>query len=266
MGKTQCKIISRTPLFDSMTLLSAQVDQRIDEMEELLRAQSGQLQANQYNQLGPFYKRRASYNRQRERERLEHNTPESVAVRVRKCTSCGRGCPCVCHLQRRSTLPAFLDRVIGQMFVGYAGMPLLNSSCDTQSCEKSQSPSVSLEYWFPLGFIWSQIMRLQLTWQANVGPHPELIFLRRVPDTAQCIDFASNGNIEGLRDLFDRSIASPRDVSSNRGYSLLRISLVFGVYAQKQILTESPSGQCTGDSIRPAKTSSMKAQISTIDQ
>lgn len=32
--------------------LSAQVDQRIDGIEELLRAQSAQLGANQYNQLG----------------------------------------------------------------------------------------------------------------------------------------------------------------------------------------------------------------------
>ena len=247
--------------------LSAQVDQRIDGVEALLRAQSAQLQANQYNQLGPFYKRRASYTRQREREqRLKDNISESVGIRVRKHTSCRRGCSCACHVQRRFALPSIVDRVIGQMFVGYAGMPLLNQNCDTESCESSQSPSVSLEYWFPLGFVWSQIVRLQLTFQPNLGPDYELSSLRRVPDTAQCVNFALNGNIEGLRDLFNRGMASPRDVSSTRGYSILRVSLSFGVHAQKRILTECPSGQCTGDNIRPADTSSMKAQILTIDQ
>ena len=246
--------------------LSARVDQRINGIEELLRAQSAQLHANQYNQVGPFYKRRASYTRQRERERHKDNIQESVGIRVRKHTSCRRGCSCVCHLQRRSALPTVVDRVIGQMFVGYAGLPLLNQSCDTESCEKSQSPSVSLEYWFPLGFVWSQIVRLQLTFRPNVGPHYELSSLRRVPDTAQCVNFALNGNIEGLRDLFDRGMASPRDVSSTRGYSILRVSLSFGIHAQERILTESSSGQCTGDNIRHADTSSMKAQILITDQ
>ena len=217
--------------------LSAQVDQRIDVIEELLRAQSAQLQANQYNQLGPFYKRRASHTRQRERERFKDNAPDSVGIRVRKHTSCRRGCPCVCHLQRRSALPGIVDRVIGQMFVGYVGMPLLNQRCDIESCEKAQSPAVSLEYWFPLGFVWSQIVRLQLTYQPNVGPHFELSSLRRVPDSAQCVNFALNGNIEGLKDLFNRGMASPRDVSSTRGYSILRVSLSTGVHAQKRILT-----------------------------
>lgn len=33
-----------------------------------------------------------------------------------------------------------------------------------------------------------------------------------------------HGNIEGLKDLFGRGLASPWDVSSTRGYTLSRVS------------------------------------------
>ncbi|KAL8834483.1 MAG: hypothetical protein Q9170_003718 [Blastenia crenularia] len=66
------------------------------------------------------------------------------------------------------------------------------------------------------------IVRMSLTYEQNLGPHFEISTLRRVPDSAQCVTFALNGNIEGLKDLFRRGLASPRDVSSTRGYSVVR--------------------------------------------
>lgn len=54
-------------------------------------------------------------------------------------------------------------------------------------------------------------LQLQLTMQC------------RVPDTAQSITFALKGNIDGLKDLFSRGLASPRDVSESRGFSLMRV-------------------------------------------
>jgi len=50
-----------------------------------------------------------------------------------------------------------MDRMLGQLFAGYVGMPLLSAPCDTDTCEKSQVPHVSFECWFPLGFCWSQV-------------------------------------------------------------------------------------------------------------
>lgn len=51
----------------------------------------------------------------------------------------------------------------------------------------------------------------------------QLKTLRRIPDSAEAITFAMNGNIEGLKSLFGRGLASPVDVSDTRGYSLLRV-------------------------------------------
>ena len=87
-----------------------------------------------------------------------------------------------------------------------------------------QVPHVSLDYWFPLGFFWSHIVRFQVDYQENIGPQMSLRTLRRIPDSAQCVNFALNGNIDGLKDLFARGLAPPRDVSSSRGYPILRVS------------------------------------------
>ena len=157
---------------------------------------------------------------------LQPARSEGVRVRLNQYAStCRPGCHCACHASRISATPALVDRVLGKLFIGYAGLPLLTAKCDAEECEKSQVPHVSLEYWFPLGFFWSHIIRLQVDYQGNIGPQMSLSTLRRIPDSAQCVNFALNGNIDGLKDLFTRGLASPRDISSTRGYSILRVSL-----------------------------------------
>ena len=118
-----------------------------------------------------------------------------------------------------------IDRVLGRLFIDFAGLPLLKPKCDDEGCMKSQSPWISLQYWFPLGYLWSEIFRLQIAYRANLGPKVSLSTLRRVPDTALSIKYAMTGNIDGLKTLFTRGLASPEDVCSTRGYSLLRVSM-----------------------------------------
>lgn len=208
-----------------------QVDQRIAKVEEMLKLQAEQVQTGQSTQLGPLYRARPM-NRRRPSpgaiagpQSLQPARSEGVRVRLNQyaCT-CRPQCHCVCHTSKTSATPALVDRVLGQLFVGYAGLPLLSAKCDVEECQKSQVAHVNLEYWFPLGFFWSQIFRLQVNYQANIGPQMSLSTFRRIPDSAQCVNFALNGNIDGLKDLFIRGLASPRDVSSTRGYSILRVS------------------------------------------
>jgi hypothetical protein len=198
----------------------------------MLTAQLEQFQTSQSSRLDlqpnrPYPRpRRLSQEEIKRRASRSPAQSQGVGVRVRQyATVCRPGCSCACHSQRRSATPRLVDRILGQLFLGYAGLPLFNPNCNIASCEKAQIPHVSVEYWFPLGFCWSQIVRLQLAYQPNVGPHMELSTLRRVPDSAQCITFVLEGNIEGLKTLFSQGLASPRDVSTTRGYTLLRVSL-----------------------------------------
>ena len=209
--------------------LHQRVDQRVGRIVELLENQSNRLQDGQTTQLGPFY--RAPPNRRQRSPALKakqkpHDIPKSegIGVKVLQYSSaCRPRCPCSCHEYKKSASPVFLNRVLGQMFIGYAGLPLFSPKCSSQECRKGQVPRVSLEYWFPLGFLWSQILSVQAGFSQNLGPHFQLKTLRRVPDSAPCVNFALEGNIDALKDLFVRGLASPQDVSSTRGYSLLRV-------------------------------------------
>ncbi len=210
-----------------LTRLYQQVDQRIGNVEESLKVQADQMQASQLNQLGNSYGRRPSYSRplppaRKQTQHQESKSSEDVGMKVTQYGTCRPRCHCRCHVQTRSSTPGLVDRVFGQLFVGYAGLPLGSAKCDMVSCERNQAAHVTVEYWFPLGFVWSKILLLQLTYQPHIGPQFELRTLRRVPDSAQCVNFALNGNIDGLKDLFKKGLASPRDVSTTRGYSVLR--------------------------------------------
>lgn len=215
---------------NSLAIVYQQVDQRIGKVEQLLESQSAQLQADQYHQMGPFYRHRSPSPRgglrrpgPASRASKAHDS-QAVSMRVSQYAACRPGCQCACHRPSRASTPGLLDRVIGRVFMNYAGLPLRGRECDTNSCEKAQSLAISFEYWFPMSVLWSQIVQLKVAYQPNVGPQFELRSLRRVPDSAQCINFALNGNIEGLKGLFRRGLASPRDVSNTRGYSVLRVS------------------------------------------
>ena len=211
----------------------SKVDERLSRVEKMLEHQSAQIQAAQSAQIGSLYstlpppsRRQPHRTNSKGRAQRSPVRSEGVGVRVRQyATVCQPSCPCICHSPQRSTTPRFVDRVLGQLFVGYAGLPVLNKHCDIDLCQKAQIPYISVEYWFPLGFCWSQIIQLQLAYQPNVGPRLQLSTLRRVPDSAQCVNFALEGNIEGLKNLFSHGSASPRDVSSTRGYSLLRVCI-----------------------------------------
>ena len=213
--------------------LHQRVDQRVGRIVELLENQSNRLQDGQATQLGPFYRAPLRNRRQPvpalKQKKSSRDPPQSEGVSVKVlqyASACQTRCPCSCHAFKKSASPAFLSRVLGQMFIGYTGLPLFSPKCSSQQCQKGQVPRVSLEYWFPLGFFWSQILSVQAGYSHNLGPQFQLKTLRRVPDAAPCVNFALEGNIEALKDLFVRGLASPQDVSSTRGYSLLRVGEV----------------------------------------
>lgn len=208
-----------------------QVDGRIAKVEEMLKAQGDQVQSGQLIQFGSLYgtrpinRRRSSPETAVRLQALQPAHSEGISIRLNQYTStCQFDCRCACHTSKTSSTPAIIDRVLGQLFVGYAGIPFFSAKCDVRECQKSPVPHVNLEYWFPLGFFWSHIVRLQMGYQPHLGPQVSLSTLRRIPDSAQCVNFALNGNIDGLKTLFRRGLASPQDVSSTRGYSILRVS------------------------------------------
>ncbi|TVY81515.1 Ankyrin repeat, PH and SEC7 domain containing protein secG [Lachnellula suecica] len=218
------------------------LNERISKVDEMIRSQAEQPRSDQETKIGPSNQVSC-----RNRESLgSHDTQsqqpaysKGVGIHVSRLTSsCGKTCSCICHVPHRSRTPTFVDRVLGQLFIGYVGLPVLGPKCDKSECEQDQNTAVSMEYWFPLGFCWSQIVRLQLSYHSNMGPQFNLTTMRRVADNARCVDFAMNGNIDGLKDLFKKGLASPWDVSSTRGYTIARWAVFARQYKTVRFLVQ----------------------------
>lgn len=140
---------------------------------------------------------------------------------------CRNWCPCACHAKRKLNLtaPGMMESVLGKMFVGYSGLPVLNKPCDFRGCRDRQSATATIEYWFPWWFV-SMNSKLCLTYLPRIGPQFQLSTTRRIPDDSQSIAFAMQGNIDGLKYLFSQGLVGPRDVSNSRGFTLMRVRLV----------------------------------------
>ena len=138
---------------------------------------------------------------------------------------CRNWCPCSCHAKRKlkAKAPGMIESVLGRIFVGYSGLPVLNKPCDFRVCRDRGNATATVEYWFPWWFV-SMNLRLDLTYLPRTGPQFQLSTTRRVPDDSQSISFAMQGNIDGLRYLFSQGLAGPRDVSDSRGFTLMRVS------------------------------------------
>ncbi|EXJ54890.1 uncharacterized protein A1O5_12956, partial [Cladophialophora psammophila CBS 110553] len=125
---------------------------------------------------------------------------------------CRRWCPCACHAKRNFKLapPGMMENVLGKIFVGYSGLPVVSKPCDFRGCRDRQTATANMEYWFPSWFI-SMNLQMYLTNLPRRGMHIQLSTTRRIPDDSASINFAMQGNIDGLRFLFSQKLAHPKD-------------------------------------------------------
>lgn len=234
---------AQSALGDRFITSLAGVDERIATVERMLQHQADILQMNQFVQVQSAYGTRLPPNK-RQTMAKPHSAASNMeelnlGIRVTPSTiACRKHCSCSCHAQKNSASPAFLNNLLGRLFIGYASMPAMSPKCDNKECQGSRSGKISLEYWFPV-IVWSRILRMELSFHHQAGPSLQLDMLRIIPDNSQSIHFVVDGDIGGLKFLFDRGLASPRDVSSTRGYSLLRWALYSKQYETCKFLLQS---------------------------
>ncbi|RAH66010.1 uncharacterized protein BO66DRAFT_192920 [Aspergillus aculeatinus CBS 121060] len=200
------------------------LNNRLEELGQLLLTEklpAGQLPG--YSQPSP------------DKESTGSSHQEMLRVQFSHSFSC-RSCPCVCHRKQkaRMTIPGVMESLFGKIFVGYTGLPVLKKRCDFRGCKDQQTPAVTMEYWLPWWFM-SMNLRFYLRDLAGQGPQLQLSTSRRVPDNAQSVIFAMQGNIEGLKYLFSEGLATPRDVSNSRGFTLVRWALYGGMHQYETV-------------------------------
>lgn len=77
-----------------------------------------------------------------------------VQTSIYSSSKCNSLCTCRCHQKLTMKSPTWMQNVIGSLFVGYHGMPLLGSlTCNEKLCKREQSRLLSVTYFFPAWFL-----------------------------------------------------------------------------------------------------------------
>ncbi|KAJ5715265.1 ankyrin repeat containing protein [Penicillium malachiteum] len=236
---TNAQIVFRNEINSTIEQNTHRVDERLAALERALNEQLSRLQLRVSSDMGTYFRSQGANSMTTSLQQYQKSfAPSHVGlVRIRAAQYIGRACEatcrCACHQRFEYHSPSLVGPVVGKLFFGYAGFPRIRRNCDDLRCSRSKARHISIEYWFPLWFL-SGILMLILSLQQS-GPALQLRLLRRVPDAAQCIDFARTGNIEGIKLLFKEGLASPFDVSQSRNFSMLR-------YETCRFLLEAGSG------------------------
>lgn len=135
-----------------------------------------------------------------------------VNANFRGTEPCPMECRCKCHLEKSAVSPLSISGLLGQLFIGYKALPMIPTLCTDSSCQKDKVPTVRISYRFPPWWIRHRLMILRAQYQAWQGPEIALEFPRILPPNAQIfIQTSINGSVEGVKELFSKGLASPKD-------------------------------------------------------
>ena len=152
-----------------------------------------------------------------------YNTVRIRASRYRR-TQCEGWCSCSCHQVNYFRTPQIADLALGSMFVGLSGFPMGRQRCSEKLCRKQSIPTLKVTYHFPQRLLERAIyFSLSLTYMN--GPQVSLHVPRVVEDNAKIFQFAVQGNLSGMKDIFRDGLASPYDVAASNGRTALHVSV-----------------------------------------
>ena len=138
---------------------------------------------------------------------------------------CNLRCKCSCHLRYGARISPVANALLGQIFVGYMGLPVLASGCSTASCASSSAKSVQITYTFPTWFIHRTI---DITLGSNYFGEPELNLRirnrREYSSEHSMFQLARSGDIKSMRYRLSHRLASPNDVSTRGGSTAFDVS------------------------------------------
>ena len=115
---------------------------------------------------------------------------------------CTPTCTCCCHSRSTWKSPTWLRYLIGNMFAGYAGLPVLNRSCDSVECRYRSDPTVMIHYYFPPWFA-HQVLKFCLQFSKRNGVVQSLRVSRIVWNGSEIMRSIQRGDLAGVKAVLD---------------------------------------------------------------
>ncbi|KAL8685892.1 MAG: hypothetical protein Q9224_005625 [Gallowayella concinna] len=147
----------------------------------------------------------------------------SVRIECLRRCPCHSACSCVCHRAQRVLSPGVLERLFGNLFLGYSGLPSLLKPCNVIACRRDSSMYLKMTYRFPQWF-WSRAVSATFSAEGHggrLGPELILRFPCIRPLDGNWGNVVQFGDIESLMHLINHKNASLHDVDSKYGMTAL---------------------------------------------
>ncbi|MCJ1394668.1 hypothetical protein MMC18_007548 [Xylographa bjoerkii] len=161
----------------------------------------------------------------------------AVAKQGKSLRICPDECPCVCHSRTTFRTPEILQQITGRLFLGYSGRHVLQQEC-IESCLQRDAKSVHMTYFFPKWFF-QRAISISMVNSLLGTPTLNIKVRRVVPEMSQLFSLSRYGDVEGLRDLFTKRLASSDDVHIRGGWTALHFAVDHGCVDICQLLLES---------------------------
>ena len=138
--------------------------------------------------------------------------------------ACDLWCNCRCHVPARLSTPAFLQQLIGRLHIRYAGLPFSGRQvCNEALCKHGATATTRTSYLFPSWLVYKRL-EVSAKWNRTVGPELLLRVPNVVSPSSAIFGYVVNRDLDSIKELFAKRLASPFDVDSNRGFSPLHVS------------------------------------------
>ncbi|OTA97514.1 hypothetical protein M434DRAFT_26826 [Hypoxylon sp. CO27-5] len=176
-----------------------------------------------------------------ETESIRPNMTPMVYFEAALIQGCPSFCNCNCHRLQHCRLPTWLSSVVGNLFIQYSAIPLLQiPRCDVAACRMKSISSLRLHYAFPQWLLARQI-EFAVSWSSITGAGSSL-YLRvpRVINVGQAFHAMLHNDIQWLRYRVAEKSILPTDVD-DYGSTLLNIALRNCMFEVAQFLVEQGS-------------------------
>ena len=144
-----------------------------------------------------------------------------VNFSMRRLRKCRNGRACTCHKRRRFMTPEIVKNILGALFIGYTGCPMLEV-CSEKSCQPHPVRFLELTYYFPIWIV-ARVMFLIIGIPHTGSPTFGLVIRKTVPFSSEpyLFQMASNGNAEGIKSLLMSCQAHVNDLTDHGNSALV---------------------------------------------
>lgn len=117
-----------------------------------------------------------------------------------------------------------LLKIIGKLFVGYAGTVTGVTRCSVTSCHSTMAATAHAVYTFPSWFLAKAVSLV--AWRTNVSEIGMLINVRNYSPDGEVFARVSNGDMDKLRLMFHEKKALPNDIEKSWGQTALDVRYI----------------------------------------